>query len=504
MRSGSFPSKQLRERLTTGTVLLVDGDEQASEVIAAGLRCYGFEAALSISAAEALEYLRTQEFDALIVDTELEEIDTSSFCEQARLAVPDLPIVLVTHAPCFDVAVQGLRAGVSDIFAKPVDLIEMAQSLGRAIQNKQSQDRLRRLERPEREDRIAETGKLVGKSPVMKQAHYLLESAAESDVTVLITGESGTGKELAARAIHKASLRKDGPFVALNCAAVPETLLESELFGHARGAFTDAKSARTGLFVQANHGTILLDEIGEMPIGMQAKLLRVLQERKVKPVGADREIPFDARIITSTNRSLETAVEEGRFREDLFFRINVVSIVMPPLRDRGEDVLILAQHCLERAANTIRKPIRGLTPEVADRLLRYDWPGNVRELQNAMESAVALTRFDRITEEDLPERIREYTYSPISKLRVGSHTRRNVAGNSAYLGRKGYQARADASDGGLGEEHNLVPLEEVERRHILHVLEATGGNRALAARMLGLDRKTLYRKLERWGVERAS
>jgi two-component system response regulator HydG len=285
---------------------------------------------------------------------------------------------------------------------------------------------------------------------------------------VLIVGESGTGKEVAARALHRLSSRADRPFVAVNCAAIPESLIESELFGHIRGAFTDARAARVGLLAQANGGTLFLDEIGELPLGSQAKLLRVLQERAIRPVGAERELPFDARIITATNRDLERAVEEGRFREDLFFRIHVLLVELPPVRSRGGDVLLLAQHFLLQVATRLGKPVTGIGPAAAELLLTYHWPGNVRELMNCVEHAVALARYEQIAPEDLPQRVRSYRRSHVI-----------VAGENPS---------------------ELVPLEEVERRYILRVLDAAAGNKRLAARVLGLDRKTLYRKLERYGV----
>jgi two-component system response regulator HydG len=283
---------------------------------------------------------------------------------------------------------------------------------------------------------------------------------------VLIHGETGTGKELVARAVHSSSPRSEGPFVALNCAAVPPSLLESELFGHARGAFTDAKNARQGLFVEASSGTLFLDEIGEMPLEMQAKLLRALQEHTVRPVGANTEVPFDARIVAATHRDLEAAVREGHFRQDLFYRINVVRIDVPPLRDRGSDVLGLASFFLEKASTRGGKPKLELSPQVAERLLSYDWPGNVRELENCIERAVALARFDHLTVEDLPEKIRAY--------------------------------RADRFVMSAHDVDEIISLEELERRYITRVIKVLGGNKARAAQLLGLDRRTLYRKLEKY------
>jgi transcriptional regulator with PAS, ATPase and Fis domain len=310
-----------------------------------------------------------------------------------------------------------------------------------------------------------EAGGLVGQSTALRQAYTLIDRVADVDTTVLITGESGTGKEVAARALHTRGRRRTGPFVAINCAAMPEQLLESELFGHLKGAFTDARAGRTGLFVQANAGTLFLDEVGELPLGLQPKLLRALQERKVRLLGSNEEVEFDARIVAATNRDLELAVEEGRFREDLYYRLNVINLELPPLRARGNDVLLLSQHFIEHFAARTGKRVLGLSPAAAQRLLAYSWPGNVRELQNCIERAVALTSFEQLTVEDLPERVRSYT-AP--------------------------QTLPEVSD--MSE---LVTLEEVERRYIHRVLEAVGGSRTLAARILGVDRKTLYRKLHR-------
>jgi len=288
---------------------------------------------------------------------------------------------------------------------------------------------------------------------------------------VLITGESGTGKELIARAIHTKGPRARQAFLSENCAALTDTLLESELFGHARGSFTDAKTARQGLFLDASGGTLFLDEIGELPLEMQAKLLRALQEKKVRAVGVSAEVAFDARIVTATQRDLEAEVHAHRFRQDLFYRINVVRIDVPPLRERGSDILKLASFFLRSSTAGGRAAKLTLSPQVAERLLAYDWPGNVRELENCMERAVALARFDELTMEDLPEKIRQY--------RADRFTMAD-----------------DASD--------IISLEELEKRYITRVIKLLGGNKARAAQLLGLDRRTLYRKLEKYdgGAER--
>jgi two-component system response regulator HydG len=286
-------------------------------------------------------------------------------------------------------------------------------------------------------------------------------------VSVVITGESGTGKELVARALHDLSGRSRGPFVAINCAAMPPALLESELFGHMRGAFTDAVACKRGLLVEANRGTILLDEIGDMPGEMQVKLLRALQERRVRPIGGQREVAFDARIIAATNRDLAKDVESGRFREDLYYRINVVEIPVPALRDRGHDVLLLAQWFLDRTAERTGRPVRGISSAAAQRLLAYSWPGNVRELENCIESAATLARFQELTPGDLPEKVRGY--EPAN----GAEEQVPVA---------------------------LVTVDELEKQHLLRVLRAVKGNKMRASRILGFDRRTLYRKLERYGL----
>jgi two-component system response regulator HydG len=296
----------------------------------------------------------------------------------------------------------------------------------------------------------------------MRRTADLVARVAPTDANVLVTGESGTGKELVARALHEKSCRT-GPFLAINCAALPENLLESELFGHARGAFTDARAPRSGLLVEANQGTLFLDEIGDMPLGIQAKILRALQERCVRPLGHTQEVPFDARIVTATNRDLERDVEEKRFREDLYYRINVVRIEVPPLRARGTDILVLAQYFLQRAAQKFGKSVSRIGHAVADRLMNYQWPGNVRELENCMEAAVAVARFDEVTPEDLPAKIRENRLTEV------------------------YALSTDPTD--------LPRMRVVEERYIQKVLEAVSGNKTLAAKVLGFDRRTLYRKL---------
>ncbi len=446
-------------------LLIVDDDPAMCAMLRAHLVKRRYEVATSEVAADAFDLLRTGDFDVVVTDLQMRGMNGLELCERIAANRPDIPVIVITAFGSLERAIAAIRVGAYDFVPKPFDIEQLCIALERAIQHRSLREEVVRLRqvasRPRR-------GDLLGESAAMRHVLDLVDRVGDSESSVLITGESGTGKELVARALHDTSARRDRPFVAINCAAVPETLLESELFGHARGAFTDARSARAGLFVQAGGGTLFLDEIGELPVGLQPKLLRALQERRVRPLGGDGEITVDARIIAATNRDLESAVAERAFREDLYYRINVIHIELPSLRARGGDILLLAQSFLQRCAAAAGKRIRGISPAAADRLVSYSWPGNVRELQNCIERAVALAQFDDIVVEDLPEKIRTYHHSHVV-----------VAGQ-------------DPSE--------LVSMEELERRYIHRVLEAAGGNKTLAARILGFDRTTLYRKLDRYGL----
>ncbi|HEY4107306.1 MAG TPA: sigma-54 dependent transcriptional regulator [Polyangiaceae bacterium] len=449
-------------------VLIVDDDISMCELLAEGLAQQGYEARWKASPHDALSEIEQRNFDVVLTDINMRDMNGLELCQRATETHPDLPVIVITAFGSMETAVQAIRAGAYDFITKPFDIDVVAIAIERAVKHGVLTREVQRLQRAVDESRRFD--ELLGASPAMKEVYDLLERVAESESTVLVSGESGTGKELVARALHRRSKRASGPFVAINCAAMPEQLLESELFGHTKGAFTDARTARPGLFVQAKGGTIFLDEIGDMPLGLQPKLLRALQERTVRPVGGDHETQIDVRVVAASNRDLETAIEERKFREDLYYRINVIHVELPPLRARGADVLLLAQHYLEHFAAQSQKDVRSLDPEAAERLSAYAWPGNVRELANCMERAVALTRGESVGSADLPEKIRNYRTSHV------------------------LVAATDPSE--------LVPLEEVEKRYILRVLEAVGGNKTLAAQVLGLDRKTLYRKLDRYGAER--
>jgi two-component system response regulator HydG len=442
-------------------VLVVDDDREMCELAEQDLGHCNYAVTWRMSAREALELLDKEDFAVLLADIHMDEMGGLDLCRAALAKRPDLVPVVMTGFGTMDHAIGAMRAGAYDFITKPISMDALALTIDRAADHRAMCDELRRLRR--RVERHEMLGGF-GTSGPMQRVEDVVNRVAATNTNVLITGESGTGKELVAHALHDRSGRR-GPFLAINCAALPESLLESELFGHARGAFTDARGARPGLLVEADQGTLFLDEIGELPLGMQPKILRALQERKVRPLGAPQEIAFDARIIAATNRDLEQEVEEKRFREDLYYRINVVRIDVPPLRVRGNDVLVLAHHFLGLAAAQSNKNVTRLGRLVADRLLNYDWPGNVRELQNCMERAVALTSFDEITLDDLPVKVREFRPTEV------------------------YAPSDDPND--------LPPMHVVEERYMRKVLAAVSGNKTLAAKVLGFDRRTLYRKLER-------
>ena len=442
-----------------GRILIVDDDRAMGDMLADTLSRRGFATNIQVSGADAFSLLSGEDFDAVVTDLNMRGMSGLELCERVHANRPDVPVLVITAFGSLETAVKAIRAGAYDFITKPFEPEQLALALDRAVQLRNLREELKRLRAG---TEPATRTPVIGESAPMQALRALVERVAQTDVSVMITGETGTGKELVARTLHARSARAAGPFVAINCAALPEQLLESELFGHVKGAFTDARSDRRGLFQQANEGTLFLDEIGEMPISLQPKLLRALQERRVRPVGAEQELPFDSRVIAASNRDLEAAVESGEFRQDLLYRLDVIRIELPPLRVRGGDVLVLAQRFIEECASRLAKGVRGMTSSAAQKLLAYSWPGNVRELQNCIERAVAVTDFENITVEDLPAKVRSYSADQMPS--------------------------AVASD-------DLVPLHEIERRYIRRVLEACGGNKTAAAQILAIDRKTLLRKL---------
>lgn len=444
-----------------GLILIVDDEKNMCNLIETDLRLRGIQSKSCQSAEEALEAIHQQDFDVVLTDMRMPGTTGLQLCEQLYQSRPDIPVIVMTAFGTLDTAIKAIRSGAYDFITKPIEMDLLAITLKRAIEKRRLSEQVRLLESNKQNQQAF--GEVLGQSPAMLDLYDHLDRIAGSDASVLISGESGTGKELVARSIHANSRRAEAPFVAVNCAALSETLLESELFGHVKGAFTDAREERRGLFQEADGGVLLLDEMGDMPMNMQVKLLRALEEKRVRPVGSDKEMEFDVRVLSATHRDLETAVSEGRFREDLYYRINVIGIELPPLRSRGTDILRLAEFFMEKFASAESKSVDGLADGVKEKLLGYSWPGNVRELRNVMERAVALTRYDKVTVEDLPDKIREYN-------------------------------RSDFLIGGL-DPTELVSMEELENRYIRHVLEACSGNQSQAARILGLDRKTLYRKL---------
>ncbi len=441
-------------------VLVVDDDESMCDLLTAHLASRGFSSSFETNPERVLDTLASVAIDVLVTDFKMAGMDGIELCERVVAARPELPVVLLTAHGTLDVAVAALRVRAFDFLTKPPDIDALVATIERAIHNRRLEGEALALERTAALGPSFEG--MVGTSAVMREVVQLLQRVAPVDASLLLTGESGTGKELAARAVHERSDRRGGDFVAVNCAAISPSLLESELFGHVRGAFTDARADRSGLFEKARGGTLFLDEVAELPLSLQPKLLRALQERTVRPVGSDHEVPIDVRLIAATNVDLSLAVQEHRFREDLFYRLNVIEIEMPALRERGNDVLLLALHFVDHFALKMKRPVVGLSASCVSALSAYPWPGNVRELANVVERSVALARTSRITVDDLPAHVR--------------------AGRVAR-GRLGVDRAED-----------LVSLEEIERRYIRRVLAMTGGNKTLAAQILGVNRRTLYRK----------
>jgi two-component system response regulator HydG len=451
-------------------ILIVDDDAGHLTALKTITRSWGYEVETADDGAVAVETVMAGPVDLILMDVRMACMGGIEALEKIKAFNPAIPIIIMTAYSSVQSAVEALKAGAYDYLIKPLDFDVLKLTIERAREHAGLKAENRLLKSKLGAD--FDPAPIIGRSKAMKALIDMVAMVAPSEATVLITGESGTGKELVARSLHLNSPRRDQPLVVVNCAAITETLLESELFGHEKGAFTGADKRHEGRFMQADRGTILLDEISETSAAMQAKLLRVLQEREVQRVGGEEVLPVDVRVVAATNRDLDAEVAAGRFREDLFYRLNVVRLAVPPLRDRLEDIPLLAQHFLERFSARNRKTVRGFTPPAMDVLLRHDWPGNVRELENTVERAVILSTGDHITEKQLPHRmVQKYDES------------------------QGLRAPAPLPFDG---SHSL---EDIEKEAIVSTLAATGRNKSEAARRLGITRKTLHNKMKNYGIE---
>jgi len=443
-------------------VLVVEDELTMRETVVTYLEEQGVPVKSVMSGEDALEVLREGAYDVAVVDLKLPGIDGIEVLRRAHQNNPGLPVIIMTAYATIENAVRAIKEGAYDYLVKPFNLEELGFIIQRIVEHRKLVEENVKLK--EQLKKRYSTRNIIGVSYGMKRIFERIEGVADSTATVLIQGDSGTGKELIARAIHFSGSRRDRPFITLNCGAMPETLIESELFGYEKGAFTGANKTKIGRFELAGDGTLFLDEIGEMNLEAQVDMLRVLQEREFRRVGGTTLIKMDARIIASTNKDLEAEVRADRFRQDLFYRLNVVPIHVPALRERREDIPFLARHFVDKHKHEGKRAVSGISSEAMDLLLRYDWPGNVRELENAIERAVVLGTSEQIIPADLPE--------TLHRIEVGG---------------------ARAIGGSLS-------LQDVERMHILAVLEASRWNLSEAARVLGITRTTLYHKVQRLGL----
>ena len=451
------------------SILVVDDDDAHRTMLRTLVGGWGYRIHEADDGTVATEKVREQSYDLVLMDVRMVQMSGLEALEIIKSYNPAIPIIIMTAYSSVDTAVEALKRGAHDYLTKPLDFEKLKITIERAMEHTRLKEENRLLK--ESLGRHFDRQNIIGQSPAMIHLLETVAQVAPSEATVLITGESGAGKELIAGAIHYNSLRKDGPFVKLNCAAITETLLESELFGHEKGAFTGADRRKEGRFYQAHGGSLFLDEVSEMSLTMQVKLLRVLQERELTRVGGERTLQVDVRVLAATNKNLADLIGQGEFREDLYYRLNVVDMEVPSLQKRREDVPLLALHFLEKFSAKNRKDIKGFTPQALDSLIRYDWPGNVRELMNAVERAVVLSRSDYLSNKDFPIII------------SGEIEKSEAASDTAQIKINGDQ-----------------PLEEVEKATILKTLDAAGGNKSEAARRLGITRKTLHKKLKLYGV----
>jgi len=448
------------------SVLVVDDDPAHRTMLRTLLTGWGYTIFEADDGSTAIEKAHDQAFDLILMDIRMIKVSGIEALNEIKAFNPSIPIIIMTAYSSVETAVEALKSGAYDYLTKPLDFDELRLAMERAMDHRQlkEENRLLRESLGSHFDRQ----NIIGRSPAMVTLLETVAQVASSEATVLIMGDSGTGKEMIAGAIHYNSPRKEGPFVKINCAAITETLLESELFGHEKGAFTGAHRKREGRFRLAHGGSIFLDEISEMSLSMQVKLLRVLQEREITRVGGEEVIQVDVRVIAATNKDLLEEIQTGRFREDLFYRLNVVTLNVPALKDRKQDIPLLAQHFLTMFSEKNKKEMKGVTPQAMDRMLKHDWPGNVRELMNAIERGVVLSTSEYLDERELP-----------------------------------FLPKDVMPENGIQSEVAIpadLPLEEVEKASILKTLELAGGNKSEASRRLGITRRTLHKKLKKYGV----
>ncbi|MBW1643655.1 MAG: sigma-54-dependent Fis family transcriptional regulator [Deltaproteobacteria bacterium] len=453
-------------RKKKASVLIVDDDKAHRTMLRALLDGWGYEVFEADDGTVAIESVHERHFDMILMDVRMIKVSGIEALEKIKQMNPAIPVIIMTAYASVETAVKALKAGAYDYLTKPLDFDTLKLTLERSMEHIHLREENRMLKKSL--GMHFDTRNIIGQSKSMKNVLEKVMQVAPSEATVMITGESGTGKELIAGAIHYNSPRKDGPFIKINCAAITETLLESELFGHEKGAFTGADRRKEGKFYLANGGSLLLDEVSEMPITMQVKLLRVLQEREITRVGGEGVIKIDVRLIVATNRNLQEMIRQSSFREDLYYRLNVVSLEVPSLSKRKEDIPLLAQHFLNIFTEKNRKQIKGFTPKAMDHLSQYDWPGNVRELMNLIERGVVLSQSNYLDEIDLPI----LKKSPLEKSDRNSE----------------------------GAEKKEMSLDQVEKNTILETLEQEDGNKSATARKLGITRKTLHKKLKQYCV----
>jgi two-component system response regulator AtoC len=463
-------------------VLIVDDEPNLRKILSAQLTRDGYDVMIAEDGEQGLSALRENHIDMVITDLKMPKVDGMTLLKEALREDPELPVVMITAHGTVDTAVEALKSGAFDYLTKPFDKDEVRQIVAKALKTKE-------LAGTEASARGAEGGArfgIIGASPGITDLYAVLERVADTPTTVLITGESGTGKELVARALHDHSSRKDKPFIKVNCAAIPKELIESELFGYERGAFTGAVSSKPGRFELANAGTLFLDEIGEIPVEMQVKLLRALQESEFERVGGIKTMRVDVRLVAATNRDLKKLIAAGAFREDLFYRLNVVPIRLPALRERAPDIPILVEHFLTKFNDRLKKHVGGVEPEAMDVLCNYSWPGNIRELENVVERAVLFCDATKVRVEDLPPEVRGGPAVPISTPPPDANLEAALAG-----------------EGGL-KEHVKVAMSKLERELVSRALTQTNGNVTHAARLLKISRKGLQLKMKELGLREAS